>query len=166
MNPFSYKRFDFPKWYTPFCRDLTQVRCLTCMGSFSSYKQLLRKGVLRNFAKFTGKHLCKNLFFNKVAVNKLWHRCFPVNFAKFLRIPFLQNTLGECFWNSIKFCFANIELLVSNLGLNPQSYLCFQDFQGSKLLIICLVNWLHTVNAFLKFFRVSRCQYKGRFPFS
>ena len=28
---------------------------------------LLRKGVLRNFAKFTGKHLCQSLFFNKVA---------------------------------------------------------------------------------------------------
>ena len=26
-----------------------------------------RKGVLRNFTKFTGKHLCQNLFFNKVA---------------------------------------------------------------------------------------------------
>ena len=27
----------------------------------------LREGVLRNFAKFTGKHLYQNLFFNKVA---------------------------------------------------------------------------------------------------
>ena len=27
----------------------------------------LRKGILRNFAKFTGKHLCQGLFFNKVA---------------------------------------------------------------------------------------------------
>ena len=26
-----------------------------------------KKGVLRNFAKFTGKHLCQSLFFNKVA---------------------------------------------------------------------------------------------------
>ena len=26
-----------------------------------------RKYVLRNFAKFTGKHLCQSLFFNKVA---------------------------------------------------------------------------------------------------
>ena len=25
------------------------------------------KGVLRNFSKFTGKHLCQSLFFNKVA---------------------------------------------------------------------------------------------------
>ena len=28
---------------------------------------LYKKGVLRNFAKFTGKHLCQSLFFNKVA---------------------------------------------------------------------------------------------------
>ena len=27
----------------------------------------VRKGVLINFAKFTRKHLCKSLFFNKVA---------------------------------------------------------------------------------------------------
>ena len=27
----------------------------------------VRKGVLRNFAKFTGKHLCQAVFFNKVA---------------------------------------------------------------------------------------------------
>ena len=28
----------------------------------------IKKGVLRNFAKFTGKRLCQSLFFNKVAV--------------------------------------------------------------------------------------------------
>ena len=27
---------------------------------------LLKKGVLKNFAKLTGKHLCQNLIFNKV----------------------------------------------------------------------------------------------------
>ena len=27
----------------------------------------VKKGVLRNFAKFTGKDLCQSLFFNKVA---------------------------------------------------------------------------------------------------
>ena len=25
-----------------------------------------KEGVLRNFAKFTGKHLCQSLYFNKV----------------------------------------------------------------------------------------------------
>ena len=27
----------------------------------------MKKGVLKNFAKFTGKHLCQRLFFNEVA---------------------------------------------------------------------------------------------------
>ena len=26
---------------------------------------------------------------------RLWQRCFPVNFGKFLRTPFLQNTSGR-----------------------------------------------------------------------
>ena len=49
-----------------------------------------KKGVLRNFVKFTGKHLCLTLFFNKVFLleKRPWHKCFPVNFAKFLRTPF------------------------------------------------------------------------------
>ena len=33
---------------------------------------------------------------------RLWHRWFPVNFAKFLRHLFLQNTTGGCFdWESL-----------------------------------------------------------------
>ena len=59
--------------------------------------------VLRNSTKFTGKHLCHSLFFNKVAAlrpatllkKRLWNTCFPVNFAKFPRTPFLQNTSGR-----------------------------------------------------------------------
>ena len=60
----------------------------------------VKKGVLRNFAKFRGKYLCQSLFFNKVAglpatvlKRRLWHRCFPVNFAKFVRTPFLTEHL-------------------------------------------------------------------------
>ena len=58
-----------------------------------------RKGALRNSAKFTGKHLCQSLFFSKIVKRrkklkkKLWHRCFPLNFAKFLRTSFLTEHL-------------------------------------------------------------------------
>ena len=55
----------------------------------------MKKGVLRNFAKFTEKHLCQSLFFNKVAGLRFRYRCFPMNFAKFLRTPFLQNATGR-----------------------------------------------------------------------
>ena len=51
-----------------------------------------KKGVLRNFAKLIEKRLCQNLFI-KVLKKKLWHRCFPVNFAKFLKNPFSYRTL-------------------------------------------------------------------------
>ena len=62
-----------------------------------------KKGVLRNFPKFTGKHLSQSLFFNKVAglkpatllKKRLWHRCFPMKFVKFFRTPFLQNIFGR-----------------------------------------------------------------------
>ena len=37
----------------------------------SHQRCFVRKGVLRNFAKFRGKHLCQVLFFNKVAGPKL-----------------------------------------------------------------------------------------------
>ena len=49
-----------------------------------------QKVVLENFAKLTGKHLCQSLFFNKVGGLswRLWQRCFPLNFAKFLGTPF------------------------------------------------------------------------------
>ena len=39
-----------------------------CSFSTSSHRSCsVRKGVLRTLAKFTGKHLCQSLFFNKVA---------------------------------------------------------------------------------------------------
>ena len=56
-------------------------------------KVLCKKGVLRNFSKFTGKHLC--LRPTDLLKKRLWHRCFPVNFTKFLRTPFSQNASGR-----------------------------------------------------------------------
>ena len=35
--------------------------------NFRNSHPVVKKGVLRNFAKFTGKHLCQSLFFDKVA---------------------------------------------------------------------------------------------------
>ena len=60
----------------------------------------------RNFAKFTGKYLCQVPFYNKVAgpepggtllKKRLWHMCFPMNFAKFPRTPFHRTPLNDSF---------------------------------------------------------------------
>ena len=60
-----------------------------------------RKGIFKNFAKFTGKHqfqrplsyrnqstdlLCKSMDWF-LYDRGLWRKCFPVNFAKFLILP-------------------------------------------------------------------------------
>ena len=57
------------------------------------------EGVLKNFAKFTGKHLSQSLFFNKVPdlrpatlfKDRLRHRCFP-KFYKFFENTFFYRT--------------------------------------------------------------------------
>ena len=70
----------------------------------------VRKGFPRNFAKFTGKHLCQSLFFNKVAglrpATLLKKR---IDTGLFLRILqnfqvqlFYRKPLGDCF------CFDNV----------------------------------------------------------
>ena len=74
-----------------------------------------RKGVLRNSSKFTVKHLCQVLFYDKVAdpepvtlfKMRLWHRRFPMNFAKFLRTPSHRTPLNDCFSTIQHFLAAN-----------------------------------------------------------
>ena len=84
-----------------------------------------KKFVLRNLAKFTGKHLRQSLFFDKVAglrpatllKNRPWHRHFPVYFAKFLRTPFFIEHLWWLFlliisnWFALLKYFFNIKWL-------------------------------------------------------
>ena len=76
---------------------------------YSRPEVFCKKGVFKNFAKFSEKHLCQSHFFNKKAAGlrpatllkkRLWHMCFPVKLAKFLRTPYLQNTSGGCFFTN------------------------------------------------------------------
>ena len=80
-----------------------------------------RKGVLKNFAKFSGKHLYQSLFISKVAdlrpatllKKRLQNRCFPVNFVKFLRTAFF---IEHCWW------------LLLKLGGLEKKELCYRCF--------------------------------------
>ena len=84
-----------------------------------------KKGVLRNFVKFSRKQLCQSLFFNKVAgrsatllKKRLWRRCFPVNFTKFLRTPFLTEHLQwlHLTWHQL---FSGNSLRISIFRVKP-----------------------------------------------
>ena len=79
----------------------------------------VRKGVLRNFAKFTGKFEFR-LSPATLLKKRLWHRCFPVNFAKFLRTSFLQNTFStEHLWAAASEICLNVLSAVVHFVINP-----------------------------------------------
>ena len=73
--------------------DLTRFSFVFVLVRSSCPEVFCKKGALRDFAKFTGKHLCQSLFFNKFLKKRLWHMFFHVNFVKFLRTPFLTEHL-------------------------------------------------------------------------
>ena len=54
----------------------------------------VRKGILRNFAKFTRKHICQRFFFNKVAgLSLIIDNLVQVFLCEFCK--FLKNTSGR-----------------------------------------------------------------------
>ena len=110
-----------------------------------------KKGVLRNFAKFVGKHLCRSLYFNKVAdptllKQRLWHRYFSVTFAQILRKTFLTEHLR---WLLLYIIILVTLLLILKICLsvevnfwktplkitvkNPRSFQCTYLWQSSIL---------------------------------
>ena len=74
--------------YFTLCHFAVSMQCRS-----SRTEVFCKKCALRNVAKFTGKHLCQSLFRTTLLRRRLWHRCFSVNFAKFLRTPFLTEHL-------------------------------------------------------------------------
>ena len=65
-------------------------RMVSSINRSSHQRCSIRKGILRNFAKFTGKHLYQSLFFGT--------KVFLWIFRNFLEHLFYRTRLGDCFW--------------------------------------------------------------------
>ena len=52
-------------------------------------------------AKFTGKHLCQRLYFNKAEIDSD-RNFFSASFENFLKTPFLQKTCRKCFLRNLE----------------------------------------------------------------
>ena len=66
-----------------------------------------KKGVLKNFAKFKGKHLCQNFFLIKLQTTawdiikkRLRHRCFLLVLQNFWKEPFCRAPQRDWFWKT------------------------------------------------------------------
>ena len=150
LDPRLYRRFSWIQLYP--CVRLSIIPYSQDWFIRSSHRMCsVKKGVLRYFAKLTGKYLCQSLFFNKVTgltpatllKKKLWYRCFPVNFVKFLTAPFLQNTSGQLF-------LAQLVKLV----LNKNTKVTKTFFWGKSYSIQNVINgaFFGLKSAFLNFF--------------
>ena len=64
----SYKLYELPCAFLYVLCELLEEQAVSCGNSRSNRPEVFcKKGVLRNFPKFTGKHLYQRLFFNKGA---------------------------------------------------------------------------------------------------
>ena len=100
-NIFSKKNFFFQLSFA------TNEQRRLCKGSFkSSHRRCsVRKGVLGNFAKFTGKHMCQNLYFNKVAgLRQALAQVFSCEFCEISKNTFLT----EHVWATTSFIFSKV----------------------------------------------------------
>ena len=159
----------------------------SCLGIFTNflyntYKRLLspskglkteavaprcsvERGALRNFTGFPRKQ--QSLFFNKFAglsanlfKKRHWHRCFRVNFAKFIKRPFFKKTSGGCFCKD-----ENIltKKTLPSKQIHAQSQQWRQGekvwniFKANDVNSVVLVSLMLRLNIFLTFFNCFYC---------
>ena len=105
--------------------------------------EFCKKGAFKSFTKFTENTCARVSLLIKLQVwdqrpagltpatllkVRIWHSCFPVNFAKFLRTPFLQNTSGGCFWKILKIRCQNSYILMTKVILLMKTHVEMKSF--------------------------------------
>ena len=130
---------------------------------------LQKKTVLKNFSIFTEKNLCCSPFLNRAAgpqtcnfiKNRLQHRYFPVNIAKFLRTSILENICERLLlyivlsYFIIKYNFIIITYLILNLSKVFSQNIYFGDcssFRGLKI----DAGFKYHISVFLSFTEIER----------
>ena len=100
LFPFQTEKLFFSKKFSYFLR----------LFRSSHRRCSVRKGVLRNFAKFTGKHLHQSLFFNTELYyikKETLAQVFSCEFCEISKNTFFNRTpLGDCFY--LLFAFTKI----------------------------------------------------------
>ena len=101
---FKYQKFSCNDALVYKNDSLSRVGIFNCLWIKTIAQRYSVKKVFLEILKNSQEDTCARVsFFNKVATllkKRLLHRCFPVNFSKFLRAPFLPEQLR---WLLLKF---------------------------------------------------------------
>ena len=127
-------------------------------SDISSHPEVFyKKSNRENFAKFTRNPLCQSFVFSKVASTllkkRLWHRCFPVNFAKFLRTPFFYRTPQVGAYENAN--VRNLRIFISRTLL-PHFGSMLNSYRNQSVpLLSKSIDWFLERNIGVKWFNVS-----------
>ena len=89
----------------------------------------------------------QSLFFLNLLKKRLWHCCFPVIFAKFLRTPFSQNT--SCSLGLGDYCFFLLIFLSPSFNHFVASYTQYVCFTTQLFFMIALASYLSSLLFFI-----------------
>ena len=101
----------------------------------SCWRCSVRKSVLRNFAKFTGKHLWQSLFFNRVAG---WVDCFWSFSCLLLKIVYFISTekwnqKGNTWWSANIYFFSQVLICLMSKEIWQIVVLSENVFKGNLM---------------------------------
>ena len=155
MDTFTLVRKRLEKHDTRFREAFPVEKSVAIAFRSSHHRCSMRKGVLRNFTKFTRKHLCQILFFNKVAGLRLatlpkkrpWRRCFSVDFAKFVRTRFFIEHLCT----TVSVLYGVYRLVIRNAS---------RMFAAGKSAVVSIIVYRNI----LSIFRESRVEQPKQLP--
>ena len=107
----------------------------------------IKKGVLRNFAKFSGKYLCQSLFFHKITglrpatlLKKTLAQVFSCDFCKISKNTFYYRTplmATSDYVNISDVCFL-VQIEKTSKNLNLVSHFHWSHFHRCYFLFQCL----------------------------
>ena len=131
--------------------------CLYDKGRSSRPEVLFKNFVIRKFAKFRGKHLRKTeenrLRPTTLLKKRIWHRCFPVNFEKFLATHFLTEHLRRLhgkgqrrIWDPVK----QLRWNIVSKKFTAKSHYVFTRYKIHLLLVPKLIRYLLQNSRFSK----------------
>ena len=107
-------------------KNITSYTFVACFKIFGSFQCILKKGVLKNFAKFTGKHQYQSLFFKKLQAFNIFRDNNQLKYTQRLSAILTKSKKLYEVQTCMKYKLKNASNILND------ALTIFDDFKGSK----------------------------------